>query len=105
MLMKSGNYKHANGKRKVIRMGKEEAFDFLFRQYYAALCFFANSIIHNDEDAKDIVQDCFIKLWDDTEFTERVETIKSFLYMMVHNRCIDYVRKKKVKMKATTYLQ
>jgi RNA polymerase sigma-70 factor (family 1) len=93
------------GKAHVVPIGKEQTFDYFFRQYYAALCFFAQSIIHNTEDAKDIVQDCFIKLWDDEAIEENQDTVKSFLYTMVHNRCIDYVRKKQVIHKATSYLQ
>jgi len=86
-------------------MGEEKDFDYFFCQYYSALCFFAQSIIHNEEDAKDIVQDCFIKLWDGTTITQRVDTVKSFVYTMVRNRCIDYVRRKKVATKATSYLR
>ena len=69
---------------RVIPMGKEESFDEFFRQYYAAHCFFAQSIIHHTEDAKDIVQDCFVKLWDDVPVIEKVNTIKSFLYTAQH---------------------
>lgn len=103
--MKPEDYISADGKAHVTTMGKEKTFDYFFRQYYAALCYFAQSIIHNTEDAKDIVQDCFIKLWDNTAISEKQDTIKSFLYTMVRNRCIDYVRKKKVITKATTQLQ
>ena len=94
------------GRAHVVPIGKEKTFDYFFRQYFAALCFFAQSIIHNEEDAKDIVQDCFIKLWDDdSALEEKADTVKSFLYTMVRNRCIDYVRKKKVITKATHHLQ
>jgi RNA polymerase sigma-70 factor (ECF subfamily) len=89
----------------VVPIGKEQTFNYFFRQYFVGLCFFAQSIIHNEEDAKDIVQDCFIKLWDDAASEEKTETVKSFLYTMVRNRCIDYVRKQKVITKATQYLQ
>lgn len=89
----------------VIPMGKEQTFDEFFRHYYAALCFFSQSIIHNEEDAKDIVQDCFIKLWDDTVITDKTASIKSFLYTMVRNRCIDYLRQQKVRTKAAIHLQ
>ena len=90
---------------RIVPMGKEQTFDYFFRQYYAALCFFAQSIIHNEEDAKDIVQDCFIKLWDNESITEKITSVKSFLYTMVRNRCIDYVRKQKVITKAVSQVQ
>src|SRR5690242_10416824 len=95
-----------NNKAHVVPIGKEQTFDYCFRQYFTALCFFTQSIIHNEEDAKDIVQDCFIKLWDDdSALSQKTESVKSFLYTMVRNRCIDYVRKKKVITKAVNYLQ
>ncbi len=89
----------------VVPVGKEQTFDYFFRQYYAALCFFARSIIHSEEEAKDIVMDCFIKLWDDTAGTEKTGSVKSFLYTMVRNRCIDYIRKQKLITKAAIHLQ
>lgn len=89
----------------VVPIGKEKTFDYFFRQYFAALCFFAQSIIHNEEDAKDIVQDCFIKLWGDAAISEETNNVKSFLYTIVRNRCIDYVRKQKVISKATSYFK
>lgn len=89
----------------IVPIGKEQSFNYFFRQYYAALCFFAQSIIHNQEEAKDIVQDCFVKLWDDAAFEDKQETVKSLLYIMVHNSCIDYIRKQKVITKATAHLQ
>ncbi|MGN6352963.1 MAG: sigma-70 family RNA polymerase sigma factor, partial [Parafilimonas sp.] len=57
------------------------------------------------EDAKDIVQDCFIKLWDDAVIRDKTESVKSLLYTMVRNRCIDYLRQQKVRTKAATHLQ
>jgi len=99
------NQSSPNDKDNVIGLGKEKTFDYFFRQYFAALCFFAQSIIHNEEDAKDIVQDCFIKLWNSDSFEEKKDTVKSFLYTMVHNSCINYLRKKQVATKAVPHLQ
>lgn len=96
---------NSKGKASIIPIGKEQTFDYFFRQYYAALCFFAYSIIHQQEDAKDIVQDCFVKIWDDATITEKTDSVKSFLYTMVRNRCIDYTRKQKVRTKAAIHLQ
>lgn len=91
---------------KVVDISRETAFNAFFREYNAALCFFAQSIIHDEEEARDIVQNCFIRLWDDeTAFTKKGQSVKSFLYTMVKNRCIDHVRKEKVIKKAERYLQ
>ena len=98
--MKTHGSKPTDGSAHVVKMGEDKAFDFFFRQYYTSLCFFANSIIHNEEEAKDIVQDCFIKLWNSQTFNERTETVKSFLYTAVRNKCLDLLRKRKVIKKA-----
>lgn len=98
--MKPKGYTSADGKADVVPMGKEKAFDYFFGQFYAALCFFANSIIHDEDEAKDLVQECYIKLWNSQTIKERADTVKSFLYTAVHNRCLDLLRKKKVIKKA-----
>lgn len=88
----------------VFQMGEDKAFDFFFRQYYSSLCFFANAILHNEDEAKDLVQDCFVKLWHSQTINERSDTVKSFLYTMVRNKCLDFLRKKKVVRKAELQL-
>src|SRR5215831_15555425 len=90
-------YTFQNDEGVVFSMGRDKAFDFIFRQYYTPLCFFANKIINNRDEAQDIVQDCFVKLWDQKAFEDRPETVKSFLYLMVQNKCIDVLRKIKTR--------
>lgn len=108
--MKNENINHQpttslSSKTFVIGITKEQTFEYFFRKYYSVLCFFAQSIIHNEEEAKDIVQDCFVKLWEDNNITAKVDNIKSFLYAMVRNRCIDYTRKQEVRKKAAIHLR
>lgn len=77
-------------------MDKEATFDFAFREYYSALCFFARSIVIIEEDAKDIVQECFIKFWNQKKI-DNPELLRSHLFLSVRNRCIDHLRRKKIK--------
>lgn len=98
--METGGHIPIQGNAQVIKMGEDKAFDFFFRKHYAALCYFANSIINNEAEAKDIVQESFIKLWDSHTINERTETVKSFLYTVVRNKCLDLLRKRKVISKA-----
>ena len=44
-------------------------------------------------DAEEIVQDCFTKLWLKKESAASIDNINSYLYRMVRNRGIDYMRK------------
>ena len=79
-----------------LAMGEEKAFDFFFRTYYPALCVFANSYIRSEEEARDLVQECFVKLWENHAMMQKEDHIQSFLYTVVRNRCIDRIRRKKV---------
>ena len=98
--MQTDDFKFKDDYARVFKMGESEAFDFFFRQYYTSLCFFANSILHDEDEAKDLVQDCYIKLWNSHTIKERADTVKSFLYTAVRNKCLDLLRKKKVMKKA-----
>lgn len=81
------------------QLGEEEAYDYFFRLYFKALCFFARTLIQDDCDAEDIVQDCFTRLWQKHTLIKNPESIKSFLYHTVRNACLDYQRRKKVRDK------
>ncbi len=94
--MQTDDFKSIDDSARVFNMGEGETFDFFFRKYYTSLCFFANSILHDEDEAKDLVQDCYIKLWNSHTITERTNTVKSFLYTSVRNKCLDFLRKKKV---------
>jgi RNA polymerase sigma-70 factor (family 1) len=102
--METYGSKPTDGSAHVVKMGEDKAFDFFFRQYYTSLCFFANSILHNEDVAKDLVQDCFVKLWNSQTIKERADTVQSFLYTAVRNKCLDFLRKKKVMKKAELQL-
>lgn len=86
----------STGNDRAIPRDEKQAFEFFFRQYYAALCFFAHAIIHDEDEAKDLVQECFVTLWNSHTIIERAETVQSFLYTAVRNRCLSYLRKKKL---------
>jgi RNA polymerase sigma-70 factor (ECF subfamily) len=89
----------------IFRIDKEKAFASFFQEYYTALCFFANNILHNEDEAKDIVQDSFVKLWNTRNANYQSETVRSFLYAIVRNGCLDALKKRRVMMKAEQELK
>ena len=64
-----------------------------FLQYYRPLCLFALHYLKDIDDAEDAVQDCFMELWKRKEKGFEVSGLKSYLYSMVRNRCIDILKK------------
>lgn len=42
-------------------MKQPEIFESVFHKYYASLCYFANKFVRDDEAARDIVQEVFLR--------------------------------------------
>lgn len=84
-----------NGIEKLIgklRLGDEAAFHSLFTQFYSSLCSFALKYIDDRDAAEDIVQECFLKYWAKREDFDNPYKLKSFLYLVVRNSCLNYIR-------------
>lgn len=64
-----------------------------FLQYYRPLCLFALHYLKDIDDAEDTVQDCFMELWRRKNRGVDTSGLKSYLYAMVRNRCIDILKK------------
>lgn len=75
--------------------GKEFAFKEIFKDFFVSQVYFATKITGSEEDAKDIVQEVFLKVWNTSpEFPNEI-AFKSFLYISTRNACIDHLRKKR----------
>ena len=70
------------------------SFDDLFKYNYRPLCLYALHYVQDVDLAEDIVQDSYASLWEKLQEGDHVLNLKSYLYMMVRNRCLDHLRKK-----------
>lgn len=70
-------------------------FDFLFKEYYPALYYYAFHLINDMEASKDIASDAFEFIWNNYAKIDKA-TAKSYLYIYVRNKCIDYLRHQNV---------
>lgn len=82
-------------KLELLQKGSHKAFEWVFDTYYEPLCRYAYSIIRDSNDAQDIVQKVFYKLWDQHEELEIKTSLKSYLYRMVHNESLNQAQQKK----------
>ncbi|WP_163407105.1 RNA polymerase sigma-70 factor [Flavobacterium ajazii] len=69
----------------------------IYETMYEVLCLFANKYVDNLDLSKDIVQDIFIKIWEEQTQFHGSAYVKSFLYTAVRNRSLDYLKSKQVK--------
>ena len=78
-----------------VSQGDEKAFEKLYKLYFPRLYKFALKIISDSSLAKDVVQNVFIRLWEIHD-TFRNEQPEAFLYKMVRNASLNYIRHLKV---------
>jgi RNA polymerase sigma-70 factor (ECF subfamily) len=76
--------------------GSEQDFENLFRTLFAPLARYAKMYISDPDEAKDIVQQVFVKMWQQKEKLQ-VESVKGYLYRSVYHECINRARHATVK--------
>jgi RNA polymerase sigma-70 factor (ECF subfamily) len=79
----------------------EAAFLDLVQQHQARIYQHAFYLLHDQDDARDVTQEAFIKAWKRT--TElRPETFQSWLLKCANNLCIDLLRRRKFQVPLAT---
>jgi len=77
-----------------IRQGDDGAFETLVRRKTSKVYGLCYRVIGNGEDAKDISQLVFLKLWENLEKYDPTYAFDTWLYRMVTNVAIDFMRNK-----------
>ena len=71
-----------------------KSFEKLFSMHYNVLFAYALRFIKDREDAKEIVNDSFLKLWENRkQIKQSVSSLKPYLFQIVHNKSINYLKK------------
>jgi RNA polymerase sigma-70 factor (ECF subfamily) len=79
-----------------LKAGDYPAFSSIFTAYYQDLVIFAMRFTHDLNNAEEIVQDTFVKLWEEHESIKVTVSLRSYLLKVVQNKCIDWYRHKKI---------
>jgi RNA polymerase sigma-70 factor (ECF subfamily) len=69
----------------------------VFHKYYASLCSYAHSLIDDLDTAEDIVQDCFVKIWDKKKELVGSDNIRFYLFTAVRNNSLTHLSNQKKK--------
>lgn len=70
------------------------SFSELYLTYYPKLVRFAKEFVKLEEDAENITQDVFTDLWEKRDNLDRIENMNAYLFRLVRNRCLDYLKHK-----------
>jgi RNA polymerase sigma-70 factor (ECF subfamily) len=78
-----------------VKTGDKEAFRKLVEHFQQSAFRFAFRMLGSEEEARDVVQDCFIRIWEKIDTYKQDENFTSWMYKIIHNRAIDTYRSKK----------
>lgn len=70
----------------------EAAFSELYIRFKDRLYYFCLNLLKSKEEANDIVQEIFIRIWESRNFINPDLSFSSFLYTMARNRILNYFR-------------
>src|ERR1700745_2775744 len=76
--------------------GDTEAFDQLVVRYRTRVFAMIYNMVHNEQDAWDLAQDSFVKAWKSVRRFRGRSSFYTWIYRIVMNVTIDWVRKKHV---------
>lgn len=83
---------------KVVANDDEAAYYKLFNQFYTPLCVYAFRYVRSMQTREDIVQDVFLKLWNDRKSIQITSSIRTYLLVATKNHCLNYLQRKELEL-------
>lgn len=98
--MQRKNLYEANEYALLFQQGEEISFTFFFRQLYPSLTLYCFKITGDKDASEEIASTAFIKIWEKHEKFSDADSIKAYLYRIVRNDALKYLRKEKQQLAA-----
>lgn len=80
--------------------GDATIYPYLHDAYYNSLVYFSLSIIQNQQQAEDITVDSLVKLWQTPARFESIGKLRSYLFTLVRNASLNYLKHLRVREKS-----
>lgn len=85
--------------------GDVEAFEVLIRQYEKEIYRFCLKILQDEQEAADTFQEICLKIWRQLKSYKGEANLKTWIYRLTTNQCIDVLRKNKRKKQLISLFQ
>ncbi|CAN5384478.1 RNA polymerase sigma-70 factor [soil metagenome] len=72
-------------------------FDVLFKTWFAPLCNIVNRLVRDKDVSQDLVQDVFLKTWNNRDNLDLSQPIKSYLFKAAVNTALNHLESHKIK--------
>jgi RNA polymerase sigma-70 factor (ECF subfamily) len=73
---------------------KKKEFERIYNHFFSFFFDVAFHFLHHEEDAKGLVQDAFIKLWENGIYSKPEQEIKNYLFILIRNSSLNILRKR-----------
>jgi len=88
------NYSNNKNLVENLKKGNKDAYAYLMDTYYHKLCIYAQSLSRDIYISEDIVQNVFLRIWEQHDKLKETYSIKNYLYQSIYNEFINQYRKK-----------
>lgn len=83
---------------KALREGDEKAFEKIYLNYYKKTLYFITGLVKSEDDAKELTQEVFIKLWTNRETLDPERSVHSYMYTIARNAAFNFLKHKLVEI-------
>ena len=90
---------------KLLKKGDMTAFDAIYNKYCHKLHKFVFMFLKQEEDAEEIVQEAFVKIWESRGKIDIYSSFESFLFTIAYNATMSLLRKRITEAKSREYLK
>lgn len=73
----------------------QQVFEELFKKFFPPLMAFSRRILSDEDDAREVVHQVFINLWEKRYDIDLSKSLKSYLFTSVNNRSLNVIRDRK----------
>ena len=80
-----------------LKAGEEKVFDVVYRHYFRRLCAFCSQYVSEQEEIEEIVQETMMWLWENRKSLVADMSLKSLLFTIVRNKCLNTISHIQVK--------
>jgi RNA polymerase sigma-70 factor (family 1) len=78
-------------------IGNDRDFERLFKSFYPRLCAYAVTMIHDRDEAEEIVQTLFCRLWEQRSSLDITISVQAYLFRAVRNATLNHIKKTQIR--------
>lgn len=81
------------------KLSDNNAIEQYFFEYFEALHRYAYTLLNDSEEAKDVVQQIFMHLWEKKETLTITQSVRAYLYTTTHNHCLNRIKSRQTRQR------